>query len=83
MSQSTDGLILSKDQIHPDFFELKTRLAGDILQKFSTYGYKLIITGDFNRATMKESLAAFVRESHRIGNIRFVNADLFTSSSRE
>ena len=83
MSQGTDGLIISTEQIHPDFFDLKTRLAGEILQKFSTYGYKMIIEGNFNRANMKESLAAFVRESNRIGNIRFVNAELFKSSTRE
>ena len=83
MSQETDGLIISREQIHPDFFDLKTQLAGEVLQKFSTYGYKLIIAGNFNRATMKESLAAFVRESNRIGNIRFVNAELFKSSARE
>lgn len=83
MSEGSDGLIINKDHIHPDFFDLKTQLAGEVLQKFSTYGYKLIIAGDFNRATMKESLAAFVRESNRIGNIRFVNAELFKSSARE
>jgi hypothetical protein len=83
MSEGSDGLIIRKELIHPDFFELKTGLAGEILQKFSTYGYKLIIAGDFDRAAMKESLAAFVRESNRIGNIRFVNAELFKSSAGE
>lgn len=83
MSEGSDGLIITKELVHPDFFDLKTGLAGEILQKFSTYGYKLIITGHFNRVRMKESLAAFVRESNRLGNIRFVNAELFKSSARE
>ncbi|MCK7528774.1 MAG: DUF4180 domain-containing protein [Ignavibacteriales bacterium] len=30
-----------------DFFDLKTGIAGEILQKFSTYNVRLAILGDF------------------------------------
>ena len=35
--QGSHKIIMRKKNIIPDFFDLKTRLAGEILQKFSTY----------------------------------------------
>jgi len=45
--QGFDGMIISADKISPRFFDLKTRLAGEILQKFSTFQMRLAIVGDF------------------------------------
>lgn len=67
------GTIIHQDQIHPDFFNLKTGLAGDILQKFSNYRKKLAIVGDFSDISSK-SLRDFIRESNRTGNISFVSS---------
>lgn len=47
-------------------------MAGEILQKFSTYNHKLAIVGDFSGIESK-SLRDFIRESNRTGRILFVD----------
>jgi len=69
--QGADKIILKADQIHPDFFKLKTRLAGDTLQKFTNYQCHLAIIGDFE-IIHSNSLRDFIRESNRAGRINFV-----------
>lgn len=63
-------LIIHKEQIAPEFFDLSTRLAGDILQKFVTYQVRLAIVGDFTETS--DSLSAFMYESNRQGHIFFL-----------
>lgn len=41
-------IILRKDQLVPAFYDLKSGLAGEILQKFSDYYMQLAIIGDFS-----------------------------------
>lgn len=53
------------------FFDLKTGLAGDILQKFSNYNIKLAILGNFKNEQSK-SLNDFIYESNKTGRINFV-----------
>lgn len=65
-------IILHKDQMTDAFFDLKTGIAGEILQKFSTYNLQLAIIGDFSKVTSK-SLNDFIRESNRYGRINFVS----------
>jgi len=66
-------LILKESNLHPDFFKLYTGLAGDILQKFSTYSFKLAIIGDFNKFTSK-NMQDFIRECNRGNRIFFVSS---------
>ncbi|WP_317166120.1 DUF4180 domain-containing protein [Sphingobacterium sp. SGL-16] len=42
-------IIISKNNITADFFNLKTKLAGEILQKFAQYQMPLVIVGDFEK----------------------------------
>lgn len=44
--QDFDCIILHKKNSTPDFFDLKSRIAGEILQKFSNYRVRLAIVGD-------------------------------------
>ena len=67
-------IIINEENIIPDFFDLKTGIAGDILQKFSTYNVYLAIVGDFSKYTSK-SLRDFIFESNKYGRINFVNTD--------
>lgn len=67
-----DKLILYQENITPSFFDLKTTLAGDILQKFSTYQAQLAIVGDFT-VYQSKSLQDFIRESNRVKRINFVS----------
>lgn len=65
------NIMMYKENIVPDFFDLKTGIAGDILQKFSTYNIKLFIIGDFANITSK-SLRDFIFESNKYKRINFV-----------
>ena len=66
-------IIMHAKNIIADFFELRTRIAGDILQKFSTYNVQLAIVGDFSKYTSK-SLRDFIYESNKTGRIYFVHS---------
>ena len=68
--QGADILILDQNQLHPDFFDLKTGIAGEILQKFSTYQFKMGVIGDFSSYTSK-ALRDFIYESNQQGRIVF------------
>ena len=39
-------MIIHEKNITPEFFDLKNRMAGEILQKFSNYRIRLAIVGD-------------------------------------
>jgi hypothetical protein len=65
-------IILFENQITPAFFDLKTKLAGDILQKFSNYRMQLAIVGDFAKYNSK-SLDDFMYESNKFQRINFVS----------
>jgi hypothetical protein len=59
-----NSIILNKSAICEDFFHLRTRLAGEILQKFINYRMKLAIVGDFSMYSSK-SLKDFIYESNK------------------
>lgn len=66
-----ESIIVNEANLPPAFFDLKTGLAGDILQKFSTYQGRLAIVGDFSKYESK-SLRDFIYESNKQGRINFV-----------
>lgn len=70
--QGAYKIIINENNIIPAFFDLKTGIAGDILQKFSTYNVQLAIVGDFSKYTSK-SLTDFILESNKYGRINFVS----------
>lgn len=43
-------LILHDYNFHTDFFDLSTKLLGDVLQKMTNYQVRLAIVGDFNHS---------------------------------
>ncbi len=67
------GIIISKENLCKDFFELKTGLAGEILQKIINYGFKIGIVGDFSVFNSK-SLNDFIYECNNGNNILFKNS---------
>jgi hypothetical protein len=71
--QDFDRIVLHEKNITPDFFDLKNGIAGEILQKFSTYRVRLAIVGDFSKYTNK-SLNDFIYESNKSRHINFVNS---------
>jgi hypothetical protein len=70
--RGSSKIIIHEKNITPDFFDLKTGIAGEILQKFSTYNIQLAIIGDYSKFS-SESLKDFIFESNKYGRINFVN----------
>ncbi|WP_057940067.1 DUF4180 domain-containing protein [Algoriphagus resistens] len=71
--QGFDKIIIYQKNITSDFFELKTGIAGEILQKFSTYRVRLAIVGDFSKYKSK-SLSDFIYESNKGRQVNFVDS---------
>ena len=69
--QGFDKLIIHEENMISDFFELKNKIAGNILQKFSQYSMPLAIIGDFEKYESK-SLNDFIFESNKGKQINFV-----------
>lgn len=66
-----DRFVIDKSQISESFFDLKTRVAGDILQKFTNYRVKVGIVGDFSVYTSK-SLKDFIYECNSGNDVFFL-----------
>ena len=57
----------------PDFFDLRTGLAGAVLQKLVNYHLRVAIVGDVTReVAASKAFADFVTESNRGGHVWFV-----------
>lgn len=72
MDSAADGVIVRKENIDESFFDLKSGLAGEMLQKVVNYRLRLGIVGDFSIYDSK-SLSAFILESNRSNSIVFVS----------
>ncbi|UKS31102.1 DUF4180 domain-containing protein [Paenibacillus sp. HWE-109] len=67
-------IILPKSVLNEDFFDLKTRLAGEILQKFINYHIKMAIVGDYS-GYASENLKDFMYESNKGKDFFFLSTD--------
>ena len=72
MDSCAEGIIIHQENIHERFFDLRSGLAGEMLQKVVNYRLRLAIVGDFSIYESK-SLKAFIFESNRSNTIVFVN----------
>lgn len=68
-----DAMILYQNQIIPRFFDLRTGLAGEILQKFAQYQMRLVIIGAFHTVE-SESLRQFIEESNKGSHVHFTDS---------
>lgn len=64
-------IIVDKSAVIEEFFDLKTRLAGEILQKFIIYDVKIAIIGDYSIYESK-SLKDFIYECNKGKDIFFL-----------
>jgi len=48
-AHSADVIVIPVERLDPDFFKLRTGVAGQMLQKFVTYGKRIAIIGDISR----------------------------------
>ena len=70
-NQESDRLVLHRSNLSEGFFDLSTRLAGDVLQKFVNYQMKVAIVGDFS-GNVSQSLREFISESNRGSHVCFL-----------
>lgn len=70
-----DKMVVEKSILPEAWFDLSTRLAGEMLQKFVNYSMKVAIVGDFTSYDSK-ALRDFIRESNR-------GKDIFFAATRE
>ena len=71
MDSSAEGIIVHQESIDQKFFDLRSGLAGEMLQKVVNYRLRLAIVGDFS-VYESNSLKAFILESNRSNAIVFV-----------
>ncbi len=66
------SIIMEECNLSPQFFNLKTGIAGELLQKYSNYKMKLVIIGEFEKYN-SNALNAFIIECNRGNSIFFVS----------
>jgi len=69
-----DKMVISEGAITKDFFDLKTGVAGEILQKYTNYNMKMAIVGDFEIYNSK-SLKDFIYESNKGNQVFFLREE--------
>lgn len=68
-----DAMVFPKETITEAFFDLKTKLAGEILQKFVQYDMRIAIVGDFSMYGSK-ALNDFIYESNKGKHVYFAES---------
>jgi|SRR5215217_5960259 len=71
--QDFDRIIIHEKDIVSDFFDLKTGIAGEILQKVSNYRLRLAIVGEFDKYPGK-SIRDFIFESNKGRQVNFLSS---------
>src|SRR5688572_459110 len=70
MNLPVDGLVIRKDNLAESFFDLRSGLAGEILQKVANYRLKVGLVGDYSGYDSK-ALRDFIHESNKSNRIVF------------
>jgi hypothetical protein len=72
-SQAAQILAIPIARLDPDFFRLRTGVAGEIVSKFTGYGMRAAFVGDISQYVAKsDSFRDFVREANRGRGFWFV-----------
>lgn len=69
-SNGCDRVVIPKDNLPAEFFELRTGVAGEILQKFVNYQMKIAIVGEFE-CYQSKSLHDFIYECNKGRHVFF------------
>jgi hypothetical protein len=69
-----DVVVIPAERLGEEFFQLRTRIAGDITQKFANYRLLLVILGDISsHVAASSALQDFVRETNGGGQLWFLS----------
>ena len=76
MAHGARFIVIPATRLSDDFFRLKTRIAGEVIQRFVMYRFRVAIVGDISRHVAEsESFRDFVYESNRGSQCWFVSAE--------
>lgn len=68
-------VVVPVERLSDDFFQLKTRLAGQMVQKFVNYHSRLVVLGNISAyLAQSTALKAFVLEANRGNDLWFLNS---------
>ncbi|HEX8867094.1 MAG TPA: DUF4180 domain-containing protein [Lentzea sp.] len=71
--QDVQWLVLPVARLTEDFFVLRTKVAGAVVQKLQQYGFRLVVVGDIaGYVARSTALRDFVHESNRGRQLWFV-----------
>lgn len=74
-SNGAELVVVPVQRLDPEFFQLRTGVAGEFLQKFVTYQVRVAIVGDVSGfAAESKALRDFIRESNEHDAIWFVRS---------
>jgi hypothetical protein len=73
LGERAELIVIPAERFDDSFFDLKTRIAGEVLQKFVTYHRRVAVIGDISRyIAQSNSLRDFVYETNRGDEIWFL-----------
>jgi hypothetical protein len=70
---SAEGLLLTESDVSPEFFNLRSGLAGELFQKFANYQIRLAIVVK-DSAAYGERVSELIFEHRNHSSIRFFNS---------
>lgn len=74
MGQGARFIVIPAERLSDDFFRLKTHIAGEVIQRFAMYKFRVAIVGDISGYVAEsKSLRDFVYESNRGSQCWFVD----------
>jgi hypothetical protein len=72
LPQGVHMIVAPVARFDPSFFQLRSGLAGEVVQKIVNYRLKLAVVGDISQfVSESKAFADFVRESNRGGSVYF------------
>ena len=82
LGHQADAVVVPATRLDPGFLDLRTRMAGEFVQKVVNYQLRLAIVGDVQDAVVaSDALRDYVREANRGRHVWFV-ADLDEVAAR-
>ncbi|MNS58898.1 hypothetical protein D3C72_918350 [compost metagenome] len=76
LGHDAEVVVVPVARLHPEFWQLRTGMAGEFIQKLINYRLRFAVLGDLSAETAQsDALRDFVRESNRGRHVSFV-ADL-------
>lgn len=71
-AERPDWIVIPIERLGDGLLDLKTRILGEVIQKFVNYGFRVAFVGDVTqRIAASKPFADFVREANRGTQLRF------------